>query len=133
MWIYKGKEIYNHDDLLPNCTDFVYIICYASGHYYIGKKTIRSIRRKPPLKGKKRNRRILTNHPFKDYIGSHESGVGLQITSKEILYQCSDKKAATYLETGLLFHYDAIFDPTYLNECIGGTFYENSLDGLMEE
>ena len=54
------------------------------------------------------------------------------IEEKEILYQCSSKKAATYLESGLLFHYDAIFDPDYLNKNIGGTLFENSLDGLLD-
>jgi hypothetical protein len=56
----------------------------------------------------------------------------LEIFKKEILYQCSTKKAATYLEAALLFHYDAIFDPKYLNSNISGTFYDNSLDGLIE-
>ncbi len=132
MWIYKGEKVFCHDDLLPGCTDFVYIIEYTNGQMYIGKKTVKSIRKKPPLKGKKRNRRILTNLPFVNYEGSHSKADDLEIHTKEILYQCNAKKAATYLEVAMLFHHDAIFDPNFLNENISGTFYDNSLVGLIE-
>ena len=132
MWIYKNKQINSHDDLLPDCTDFVYMIYYSNGQKYIGKKTVRSKRKKPPLKGKKRCRRIMTKLPFVNYEGSSDLPAGLVITKKEILYQCGAKKAATYLEAALLFHHDAIFDPMYLNENISGTFFNNSLDGLLE-
>lgn len=132
MWIYKGKEVHCHDDLEEGCTDFVYWIEYTNGQNYIGKKTVRSIRKKPPLKGKKRNRRILTNLPFVDYKGSHEGSKDLEIKSKEILYQCTTKKAATYLEAALMFHHDAIFDPNFLNVNIIGKFFDNDLKGLIE-
>jgi hypothetical protein len=133
MWTYKGKEVRCHADLLEGCTDFVYMIHYTNGQRYIGKKCVRSVRKKPPLKGKKRNRRVMVNLPFLDYEGSHDSDAKLKIKEKEILYQCSTKKSSTYLESALLFHYDAIFDPAYLNKNIGGTLFDNSLDGLLEE
>lgn len=132
MWIYKNKEVHCHDDLLPGCTDFVYMIEYTNGQLYIGKKNIQSKRKRPPLKGKKRNRILMIKHPFVNYKGSHEAAEDLEIKCKEILYQCSTKKASTYLEAALLFHHDAIFDPSYLNENISGTFYDSSLDGLLE-
>lgn len=132
IWTYRSEEVTSHDDLLPGCTDFVYLITYVDGRMYIGKKTVRSIRKKPPLKGKKRPRRILTNLPFVDYEGSMEIENPPDIAAKEILYQCRTKKAATYLETALLFHHDAIFDDTYLNQNIGGRFFDNDLQGLIE-
>ena len=137
MWIYQGKEILTHDDLLPGCTDFVYMIQYANGQRYIGKKNVMSVRRLKPTKKQlkiRKNyvRKELVKHKFVDYIGSHEVPTDLIIECKEILYQCSTKKAATYLEAALMFHHDAIFDPCYLNENISGTFFNNSLDGLLE-
>ena len=136
MWIYKGKEIHSHDDLLPECTDFVYEIRYTNGQRYIGKKTVRSIRRLKPTKAQlkiRKNyvRKELKDLPFINYEGSHDME-GLEVLEKEIIYQCSTKKAATYLETGLLFHYDCIFDPMYINKNIAGTHFDNSLDGLLE-
>lgn len=133
MWIFNGKEINGHNDLIESCTDFVYIITYTNGQSYIGKKAVRSIRKRPPLKGKKRNRRLLINHPFLKYKGSHEDADELTVQLKEILYQCSTRKASTYLEAALLFHYDAIFDPKYLNSSISGKFFSKDLEGLLKE
>jgi len=133
MWTYRGKSIDSHDDLLPTCTDFVYLIEYTDGRRYIGKKAVRAVRKRPPLKGYKRNRRLLVNLPFIHYNGSHDEASVLEPVSKEILFQCSARKAATYLETELLFENYAIFDENYINANIGGTFYKNSLDGLLEK
>lgn len=132
MWLYKNKEIKSHDDLLPECTDIVYEITYACGYKYIGKKAVRSMRLKPPLKGKKRKRRVMTNLPFLKYEGSHDSE-GLEVSCKEILYQCSTRKASTYLECALLFHHNAIFDDGYINKNINGKFFDNDLDGLLDQ
>ena len=132
MWIFDDKEIHSHDDLHPECTDFVYLITYTNGQMYLGKKTVRSKRKRPPLKGKKRCRRIMTNLPFVNYEGSHAKETDLEISKKEILYQCSSKKTATYIEAALLFEHDAIFKEDFLNENISGTFYGNSLDWLLE-
>lgn len=137
MWIYRGKEIHSHDDLLPECTDFVYKITYTSGVMYVGKKAVRSIRRLKPTKAQlkiRKNyvRKEMKNLPFIEYEGSH--GVdGLEVERKEILYQCSTRKASTYLESALLFHHDAIFDPMFLNLNIGGAFFDNDLDGLLDD
>jgi hypothetical protein len=131
MWEYHGREINSHDDLHPDCTDIVYCITYEEDRTYIGKKAVRAIRRKPPLKGKKRNRLIMTNLPFVKYQGSHNQAEYLTAVKKEILYQCRGRKAATYLECGLLFEHHAIFRDSYINENISGTFFANSLDGLI--
>jgi len=133
MWTYKGDPVNSHDDLLDDCTDFVYCIRYDDGRRYIGKKAVRSIRRKPPLKGYKRNRRIMTNLPFVNYQGSHEEAKDLTPVSKKILFQCSQRKCATYLEMELLVENRCIFRESYINENIGGTFFKNSLDGLLDE
>ena len=137
MWTFRDKEIFTHEDLAPDCTDFVYEIWYTNGQKYIGKKTVRSLRRLKPTKKQlaiRKNyvRKEVTNLPFAKYEGSHGTDLGLEIKEKFILYQCSTKKAATYLESALLFHHDALFDPIYLNENISGKFFDNDLDGLIE-
>ena len=131
MWLYRDKEVHCHNDLSPECTNFVYIIEYTNGQVYYGKKTVRSIRKRPPLKGKKRNRRINVDLPFKNYEGSSEHTEGLIIKSKEILYQCSTKKAATYLEMAIMVHHDALFDDMCLNKNIAGKHFDNDLKGLL--
>lgn len=131
VWLYHGKGIHSHDDLHPDCTDFVYMIKFKNGREYIGKKAVRAVRRKPPLKGKKRNRRIMTNLPFMKYQGSAEICKLLEVEMKQIIYQCSKRKAATYLELKLLIDFKALFNPVFLNENISGTFFKDSLDGLI--
>ncbi len=130
MWEYKGKPVVSHDDLLDDCTDIVYEITYTDGRKYIGKKAVKGWRTLPPLKGKKRKRKVLKNLPFINYEGSHEEN--LTIEKKEILFQCSARKASTYLECALLFHYNAIFDENYLNQNISGKFFDNDLNGLLD-
>lgn len=131
LWTYKGVVVKNHDDLLPECTDIVYLITYVDGKKYIGKKAVRSMRRKPPLKGKKRNRIVLTNLPFQKYVGSHECDTA-EILSREILYQCKSRKSSTYIEAALLFEHDAVIDPMFLNENILGKFYPNDINGILD-
>jgi len=133
MWIFNGKEVNSHDDLHPDCTDFVYVITFDSGCSYIGKKCVRSIRRKPPLKGYKRNRRIMTNHKFDNYQGSFDGAKEMVPVQKNILFQCRSKKTATYLEVKTLMDTGAIFKTNYLNENISGVFFSNSLDGLIQD
>jgi len=133
MWTYNGKPIDSHDDLHPDCTDFVYVITFDNKSRYIGKKCIRSIRLKPPLNGYKRNRRIMTNHKFDNYQGSFDGASEMVATHKEILYQCSTRKAATYMEMAELVVTDAIFKKTFINENISGTFFKNSLDGWIQD
>jgi hypothetical protein len=137
MWIYNGTPVDSHADLLTGCTDFVYLITYACGRMYIGKKSVRAIRRLKPTKkqlSKRKNyvRKEWVDLPFAKYEGSSELTQGLKAVSKEILYQCSTKKAATYLEVALLMHHDALFDPDFINENISGTFFNSDLDGLLE-
>lgn len=136
FWVYKERKIESHDDLLPECTDIVYLITYTDGRKYLGKRAVRSVRRLKPTKAqlkvrKNYARKELVNIPFTKYEGSH--GIeGLEIAEKEILYQCSTRKSSTYIESALLFEYDAIFDPTFLNKNIGGTFFDSDLKGLLD-
>jgi len=137
-WKYNGKEIKSHNDLLPECTNFVYELTFSDNTKYIGKKTVRSIRRLKPTKAQlaiRKNyvRKELKNSPFLDYEGSSEENKDKILVSKEILYQCSNKKTATYIETALLFENNVLFSKTYNNKNILGTFYDNSLEGLLDD
>lgn len=137
-WIYKDKPINSHDDLLPECTDFVYMITYVSGKKYIGKKMVKTMRRlkatKAQLAIRKNYKRVEEKHlPFVDYVGSSKETFGEVVATKEILYQCSTKKAATYIEAGILFNESAIFGDEYLNLNISGRFFDNDLDGLLDQ
>jgi hypothetical protein len=137
MWKYKNKKINTHLDLFPECTDFVYCLYYESGKRYIGKKCVRSMRRLKPTKKqleiRKNYKRIeLKELPFTNYIGSSKETENEIVTHKEILFQCSGKKTATYVEAAILFEEGALFSDIYLNKNISGVFFDNSLDGLLD-
>ena len=75
---------------------------------------------------------VFTDKPFVKYEGSCKEVGDRVICRKDIIYQCSNKKTATYLEAMLLFNENALFDDQYLNSNILGSLYDNSLDGLIE-
>ena len=138
QWTYKDEEALTHADLLPECTDFVYMLTYESGKKYIGKKTVKSLRKLKPTKAqlaiRKNYRRMeMVELPFAKYEGSSRETFGQVLTAKEILYQCSTKKTATYIEAAMLFNENAIFGSEYLNKSISGKFFDNDLDGLLGE
>lgn len=86
------------------------------------------------LKIRKNYKRVeMKNLPFANYEGSSKETEGQVLVRKEILYQCSTKKAATYIETALLFEHEAIFSEEFLNKNILGSFFDNDLDGLLQE
>jgi len=133
-WVFRDKKITSHDDL-PGITDIVYLLTYSDGTQYIGKKTIRSVRRLKPTKAQlaqRKNyvRKELKNLPFLRYEGSSSENQGKTLVSKEILHICSTKKAATYLEMAELVCRNALFSNEYNNKNIAGRYFDNDLDGL---
>ena len=95
-----------------------------------GKKKARAL----GLKAKREEfDRILTDKPFVKYKGSSEENVNKVLISKEILYQSSNKKTATYIETALLFENDVLFNDMFNNKNIGGVYFDDSLKGLIDD
>ncbi len=136
-WRFNSQEIRSHSDLADDCTDIVYIIRFTDGTSYIGKKAVRSMRRLKPTKKqlairKNYKRMELKDLPFMNYTGSSDENIGKVIRYKEILHQCSNRKTSTYLETKLLFENDVLFNEWFSNKNISGSFYDNSLDGLIK-
>ena len=136
MWTYQGKEITSHDDLLPGSQSIVYELTFDDSTKYIGKLVVRSMRRIKPTKKqlaiRKNYKRVeLKDVPFMKYKGSSKENDGKTLLSKEILYQSSNKKTSSYIETSLLFFNDVLFTDKYNNKNIAGTHFENALDGLL--
>ena len=71
---------------------------------------------------------------FISYKGSRdysEDPVDRQVDYIDIIYQCSHKKAATYLEADLQFKEQVLFSDKYLNSNILGSFYDDTLNGHL--
>lgn len=138
---YFGKKVVRSVSTLPvlktkirpNSKIIVkYVMRNASGKIITsksGRKHARSIGNKAR---KEYYETVTTDKKFIAYKGSSELSKELVVKTKEILYQCSNKKAATYIEAALMFEHDVLFTEEYVNENILGSFYNNSLDGLLE-
>lgn len=136
MWTYKNKYINSHNDLHPDCKYIVYELLFEDCTKYIGYKVVRSNRKLPATKKqleiRKNYKRVeLKNISFANYKGSSQNTKNKVPIKKEILYQCSDKRSATYLETQELFKVNAIFNDNYLNKNIQGCFFDNALNGVI--
>jgi len=130
-WQYKGHQV----DELPECIrGMVYKIFYTDGTQYIGSKIVRSEVRVKTLVGMRSNavRRVLKESNWKSYKGSSKLTEDKVILNKVILYLTTSKRTMTYLEQRELFSVDAAANPSYVNENIGGKFFDNALEGLYE-
>jgi len=72
MWLYKGNEFTSED--IGDNAGFVYLIeNLETGQLYLGKKVFWSKRTLPPLKGKKRKRKVIKESDWKSYWSSSKS------------------------------------------------------------
>jgi hypothetical protein len=149
-WLYKDKEIHL-EDIPEDAVGFVYKIIHTpTGKYYIGKKSLESIRnvkigkrelerikserKELKLRGsapkKKKVRKI---SDWETYYSSNEwineevkSGKGDEF-SREILQFCNSKKSLSYYEVEWMFRYDVLRDENSLNGNISGKWYRKDL------
>lgn len=103
---------------------FVYKITDFSGEeekYYIGKKLAKTMKKFPPLKGQKRNRRIEKDTDWKSYTGSSDSlnkkieEEGKEKFKFEIIKFCYSKSELAYFETKQIIDEDALLKENYYN------------------
>lgn len=121
-WTYQGKEITE----LPEGTEaFVYIITNnLDNRKYVGKKLAKFKTTRPPLKGKTRKRRGTKESDWRDYWGSNDylkedvAKHGEENFTREILYMCATRGAASYLEAREQFERKVLFTDEYYNGII---------------
>lgn len=149
-WLYRDKEV-SIEDIPEDAVGFVYKIIHTpTGKYYIGKKSLESVRtvkigkrelerikaerKELKLRGsapkKKKVRKI---SDWETYYSSNEwineevkSGKGDEF-SREILQFCNSKKTLSYYEVEWMFRYDVLRDEMSLNGNISGKWYKRDL------
>lgn len=104
---------------------FVYrITCLANNKKYIGKKQFWSNQKRPPLKGKKRGRRVIKESDWKEYYGSSNDlkedlkKYGKDSFKREILELTTCKWESAYLELMWQLKENAILREDYYNGII---------------
>ena len=133
-WLWEGNHI-KDDDIPKEAVGFIYMIQHIpTGKYYIGKKNLFSKRTLPPLKGKKRKRKVIKESDWKKYISSNQwikeevaNGSELDF-KKKILQFCYSAKALTYYELYWQFKYNVLADENSLNDNLLGKFFRKDLE-----
>ena len=117
-WQFEGA-------LPENCYGFIYEITNTiTGKKYIGKKQVVKRIKRPPLKGKKNKRHILTESDWKTYTGScRQLNEELEIVGKKdfafiILRICYNKWELAYEEAKLQFEKGVLLSDGYYNGII---------------
>tara|TARA_E500000318_G_scaffold87125_1_gene83995 strand:+ start:1182 stop:1601 length:420 start_codon:yes stop_codon:yes gene_type:complete len=130
MWLYKDKKIVGINDMPKNTYGFIYEVTHIpSGKKYLGKKVLVFNRTLPPLKGKKRKRKVQKESDWKTYYGSHKEIKNLLKENKQdefdrkILQFVPTKKLLTYFECKYLFINEVLEHSEYINDNILAKFY----------
>lgn len=124
-WLYNGQQFDPTDEFLDQYVGFVYLITDTeTGMKYIGKKLLWKIKRRPPLKGKKRRRSEKVQSDWRTYFSSsptiqqlHEQH-GDSRFKREILMLCTSKGECSYMEAKLQFDHDVLRRPDFHNGII---------------
>lgn len=135
MWLYKNKEVKTIEDMPEGTFGFIYEVKHIpTNRRYLGKKVLIFNRTLPPLKGKKRKRKIQKESDWIKYYGSHKEIVGLIKEGKqdefkrEILQYVPTKKLLTYFECKYLFIKEVLEHNEYINDNILAKFYRKDFN-----
>lgn len=150
-WYLGDKEVI--EDLIPEeSVGFVYkIVHIPSGKFYIGKKSLESVRNvkigkrelqkikeerkaagiggRAPLK--KKVRKVSdweTYYSSNDWIKEQVKEGKQEEFKREIIQFCNSKKSLSYYEVYWMFKYDVLSDENSLNSNILGKFFPKDLD-----
>jgi hypothetical protein len=150
-WLYKDKEV--TEELIPEeSVGFVYMITHIpTGRYYIGKKSIESVRTvkigKKELQRIKEERKLQkiggrlpvkkkirkvsnweTYYSSNEWINEQVKEGNQTDFKREIIQFCNSKKSLSYYEVYWMFKYDVLADDNSLNANILGSFFKKDLE-----
>jgi hypothetical protein len=102
-WTYNGKAFESED--INEYYGFIYRITNTvNGYDYVGRKYFKTIKKRPPLKGKKNKRRETVETDWKDYWGSSArlvedmARLGKDKFTREIIHLCKSRGETNYME-----------------------------------
>lgn len=125
MWLYQGETIASVEQMPEGTIGFIYVIQNTdTNQWYIGKKSLYSLRTLPPLKGEKRKRKVTKESDWRRYQSSNLTVRAWISPIKTILKYCTTKKQLTYWENKALYCKDALLDDKCLNDNISGKFFK---------
>ena len=102
-WTYNSK-LFDSEDIQDNYGFIYRITNITNGHDYVGRKYFTTIKKRPPLKGKKNKRRETVETDWKEYWGSSPrlqadiDRLGKDKFTREIIHLCKSRGETNYME-----------------------------------
>ena len=135
-WTYLGKTFESEDIL--DYYGFIYRITNTTnGHDYIGRKYFTTIKKRPPLKGKKNKRRETVETDWKDYWGSSArlvedmARLGKDKFTREIIHLCKSRGETNYMEAYYQFKEGVLLNENNYNGIIQIKLGKGSVKDLV--
>ena len=126
MWYYDEKPVSLLSDIPNEVIGFVYLITNVdTGYYYVGKKSLYSTVKLPPLKGQRRKRTVTKEANWQNYMSSNKDVQKWTNVDKTIIEYAYSKKELTYLENKALYCLGVLEDKYSMNGNIAGKFYKD--------
>ena len=134
-WTYNGVPFESED--FNEYYGFIYRITNnVNGHDYVGRKYFKTIKKRPPLKGKKNKRRETVETDWKEYWGSSPrlqadiDTLGKDKFTREIIHLCKSRGETNYLEAYYQFKEDVLLRENNYNGIIQIRLGKNSVKDL---
>jgi len=134
-WTYLGKPFESED--INEYYGFIYRITNTvNGFDYVGRKYFTTIKKRPPLKGKKNKRRETVETDWKEYWGSSPrlqadiDKLGKDKFTREIIHLCESRGETNYLEAYYQFKEDVLLRENNYNGIIQIRLGKNSVKDL---
>ena len=135
-WTYLGKTFESED--IGDNYGFIYRITNTTnGHDYIGRKYFTTIKKRPPLKGKKNKRRETVETDWKDYWGSSArlvedmARLGKDKFTREIIHLCKSRGETNYMEAYYQFKEGVLLNENNYNGIIQIKLGKGSVKDLV--
>ena len=137
-WTYLGKTFESED--INDYYGFIYRITNTTnGFDYIGSKYFTTIKKRPPLKGKKNKRRETVETDWKDYWGSSArlvedmTRLGKDKFTREIIHLCKSRGETNYMEAYYQFKEGVLLKENNYNGIIQIKLGKGSVKDLIIE
>jgi len=137
-WQYKGK-VFESEDIGDNY-GFIYRITNSTnGHDYIGRKFFWTVKKRPPLKGKKNKRRETVETDWKTYWGSSDrlqrdiENLGKDKFTREIIHLCKTRGITNYMECYFQMKEHVLLRNDNYNGIINIRLGIGSVKGILKE
>jgi hypothetical protein len=134
-WTYNGKT-FDSEDIQDNYGFIYRITNIINGYDYVGRKYFTTVKKRPPLKGKKNKRRETVETDWKEYWGSSPrlqadiDTLGKDKFTREIIHLCKSRGETNYMEAYYQFTEGVLLREDNYNGIIQIRLGKNSVKDL---